>query len=96
MHDMAMQRPYNRLLPVNLLLHQRYDSIEKVETLKVPVLYIHGLKDETISHRMSQALYDRSPEPKQLFLVLQGTHNNGDIFWQAGAGDVIKRFVNSH
>jgi hypothetical protein len=45
---------------------------------------------------MSQALYDRSPEPKQLFLVLQGTHNNGDIFWQAGAGDVIKRFVNSH
>jgi uncharacterized protein len=96
MYDMAMQRPYNRLLPLNLLLHERYNSIEKVETLKVPVLYIHGLKDETIAHRMSQALYDRSPEPKQLFLVLQGTHNNGDIFWQAGAGDVIKRFVNSH
>jgi uncharacterized protein len=96
MYDMAMQRPYNRLLPVNLLLHERYNSIEKVPTLKVPVLYIHGLKDETIGHRMSQTLYDRSPEPKQLFLVLQGTHNNGDIFWQAGAGDVIKRFVNSN
>jgi uncharacterized protein len=96
MYDMALQRPYNHLLPLNLLLHERYNSIEKVETLKVPVLYIHGLKDETIAHRMSQALYDRSPEPKQLFLVLQGTHNNGDIFWQAGAGDVIKRFVNSN
>jgi uncharacterized protein len=96
MYEMALQRPYNRLLPLNLLLHERYNSIEKVETLKVPVLYIHGLKDETIAHRMSQALYDRSPEPKQLFLVLQGTHNNGDIFWQAGAGDVIKQFINSN
>jgi uncharacterized protein len=96
MYDMAMQRQYNRLLPLNFLLHERYNSIEKVETLKVPVLYIHGLKDGTIAHRMSQALYDRSPEPKQLFLVLQGTHDNGDIFWQAGAGDVIKRFVNSN
>jgi uncharacterized protein len=95
MYDMAMQRPYSRIFPLKLLLHERYDSIEKVETLKVPVLYIHGLKDETIAHGMSQTLYDRSPEPKQLFLVLQGTHDNGNLFWQAGAGDVIKRFVNN-
>jgi uncharacterized protein len=96
MYDMSMQRPHNRLLPVQLLLHERYNSIEKVETLKVPVLYIHGLKDETIAHRMSQTLYEKSPEPKQLFLVLQGTHANGDRFWQAGAGDVIRKFIDGH
>lgn len=93
MYDMAMKRQYNRLLPTKLLLHERFDSIAKVPNLKVPVLYVHGLKDETIEHQMSQQLYERSPEPRQLFLVMQGTHENGDLFWQAGTADVIKRFI---
>jgi uncharacterized protein len=96
MQDMAMLRQHNRLFPLSLLLHERYDSIHKVPKLRMPVLYIHGLEDSTIPARMSEALLARSPQPKKLFLVPNGTHENGDIFWEAGTAEVIKQFINSH
>lgn len=64
------------IFPIDLLLTQKFDSISRVSELKMPLLYIHGLNDLRVPARMSQQLYDASPDPKQLYLVPDAGHNN--------------------
>ncbi|BAZ66441.1 phospholipase/carboxylesterase [Fischerella sp. NIES-4106] len=65
-----------RMFPVNLILTQRFESIQKVPRLKMPILFIHGISDITIPAFMSEKLYAAAPEPKRLFLVSGAGHNN--------------------
>jgi fermentation-respiration switch protein FrsA (DUF1100 family) len=64
------------MFPIDLILTQRFDSIRKVPSLKLPVLYAHGTADELIPFTMSEALHAASPEPKRLILVPGADHNN--------------------
>ena len=76
MSEMAQLDPKYRIFPIDLLIHQRFDSIAKVRSLSVPVLYIHGTADEVIPAVMSQRLYDSTPNKKQIVLIPNGGHNN--------------------
>lgn len=71
----TQQRQY-AIFPVDLLLHQRFDSLQKVPLLQIPVLFIHGTADTTVPVVMSQQLYAAAREPKQLLLVPNAEHNN--------------------
>lgn len=63
-----------RIFPVDLLLHQRFDSLSKVRLLQMPVLFLHGSADTFVPAYMSQALFDAAPEPKKLLLVPEARH----------------------
>jgi len=76
MSDMAQLDPKYRVFPIDLLIHQRFDSIAKVRSLAVPVLYIHGTADDLIPAAMSQRLYEATPTRKQIVLIPNGGHNN--------------------
>lgn len=74
MVEVANQSGWLQMIPTNLLINQRFDSIEKIKSLRVPVLLIHGLSDRGIPSSMSQKLYDLAPTRKQLFLVPDAEH----------------------
>ena len=76
MLDMSTQNRLFRLLPVDTLLTERFDSAAKVGGLRLPVLFIHGTRDERVPHTMSKALFARASEPKALILVDKGAHSN--------------------
>ena len=76
MHAMASWLGQYRLIPVQLLLRHRFDSIDKVNSLQMPVLFIHGIDDTEVPASMSQQLYETAPDPKQLWLVPQANHND--------------------
>jgi len=76
MGEMASLDPKYRVLPIDLLIHQRFDSIAKVRSLATPVLYIHGTADDLIPMTMSQRLYEATPTRKQIVLIPNGGHNN--------------------
>lgn len=78
--DMVELSPY-RFLPVGLILTQNYDSLAKVGSLKVPVLFVHGAADKWVPPAMSERLYAAAPEPKTLLLVEDAGHSNS--FWVA-------------
>jgi uncharacterized protein len=63
------------LLPV-FLLSQKFDSLAKMQELRLPVLIVHGAGDSYVPSRFSQELYQAAPEPKKLLLVDGATHNN--------------------
>jgi len=64
------------MFPTNFLLTQRFDSLSKVDRLQMPVLFIHGTADSVVPAQMSKKLFDAAPEPKQLYMVPDGGHNN--------------------
>jgi fermentation-respiration switch protein FrsA (DUF1100 family) len=82
-----------RFFPINLLLTQRFDSIAKVQSLKLPVLYIHGTADTKIPASMSEALYAASPQPKQLFWVAGAAHNDVAEVGNVEYLQALKKFV---
>lgn len=81
------------MFPVDLILNQRFDSITKVRSLQMPVLFIHGTADLMVPAAMSQLLYAAAPEPKQLVLIPGAGHN--DVAEVAGSQylQAVQRFV---
>ncbi|MEG3898222.1 MULTISPECIES: alpha/beta fold hydrolase [unclassified Microcoleus] len=70
------QKPLFWMFPIDFLLTQRFDSLSKVDRLQMPVLFIHGTADSVVPVSMSKKLFDAAPEPKQLYIVPDGGHNN--------------------
>ena len=65
-----------QLFPSKLLLHQRFDSLAKLSSLKVPLLLIHGTSDRTVPYTMSETLFQAAKVPKKLLLVESAGHVN--------------------
>jgi pimeloyl-ACP methyl ester carboxylesterase len=91
--DMARRIPKYRIFPLELIVHERFDSIEKVGRLQAPVLYIHGTDDKLVPPEMSSELYKHTASSKQLKLIPGGGHINsaavgGDEYLQA-----VKNFI---
>ncbi len=75
-----------QLLPVSWLLTEKFDSLSKVDSLKLPILFIHGDCDPKVPYRMSQELYEAaaSSSQKQKCLI------NGAGHEDCGSTDVEK------
>ena len=65
-----------RFLPMDSLLQQRFESLEKTATPETPVLLIHGIADQKIPCALSRQLDDAANSPKGLLLIEGGTHSN--------------------
>lgn len=76
MREIVAYRNWFWMFPVDLILTQRFESIQKLPKLKIPVLFIHGTADLSLPSFMSQKLYATAPEPKKLILVPGAGHNN--------------------
>ncbi|MBE9118346.1 alpha/beta hydrolase [Lusitaniella coriacea LEGE 07157] len=76
LRDMTKRFGVFYLFPIDLMLRQEFDSLTKIPSLEIPVLFIHGVRDPQIPAKMSQKLYDAAPEPKQLLLIPDAGHDN--------------------
>ena len=94
MSDMATLDSKFRFVPIDLLLHQRFDSLSKVRSLVTPVLYIHGTADEAVPFAMSQRLYDATQTKKKLVIVPNAGHNNTAKTDESRYRDSILSFFN--
>ena len=81
------------LFPADLLLTQKFNSLEKVRSLKMPVLFIHGTLDLTVPAEMSQTLFQAAPEPKQLLWVEDAGHNDVAAIGEGRYLQAIQKFV---
>ncbi len=74
MAEEVKHRDWLWMFPVDLLLTQKFDSISKIRSLRIPVLFIHGTADSVVPSYMSQQLYDAAFEPKQILLIPKAEH----------------------
>jgi uncharacterized protein len=93
MRDMAYRTTPYGFLPVDLILTQKFDSIAKISSLKMPLLIIHGTADIDVPYDMSQTLYAVASQPKTLWIVPEAGHNNVATTAGATYGQMLKSFV---
>jgi fermentation-respiration switch protein FrsA (DUF1100 family) len=91
--EMARLEARYALLPVNLFLDQRFDSIAKVGHLRLPVLYVHGTADEIVPFEMGKMLYDATPSARGFVAVPTGRHEDNAVAGGPGLRSAIGRFV---
>ena len=83
-----------RWFPVKLILNQRFESLEKVQQLKMPKLFIHAIGDPRIPVGMGKRLYAAAPEPKDLILMDLDNHENAAGVYKSEAHlDKLKQFA---
>ena len=73
--DMAQGSPAV-YLPLPLILTERFESISKIRSIRVPKLIIQGDADRMILSSMARRLYDAAPDPKQIAIIPGGGHEN--------------------
>ncbi len=76
--------------PIRWLLSQKFNSIDKIAAVHLPVLFVHGSDDRYVPARFSEALYDAATEPKRLLLVAQANHNNSMRLGSADYGKALR------
>jgi fermentation-respiration switch protein FrsA (DUF1100 family) len=70
-------------LPVRLLLRDRFAAIDRIPSIRVPVLVIAGGLDRIVPIEHTRRLYDAATAPKALFVVPDADHNDYELL----AGD---------
>jgi pimeloyl-ACP methyl ester carboxylesterase len=62
--------------PLRLILTERFDSLSKIGSIRVPKLILHGDADTMVPPIMARQLFDAAPEPKQIALIPGGGHGD--------------------
>ncbi|MFQ5528037.1 MAG: alpha/beta hydrolase [Thermoanaerobaculia bacterium] len=71
-----------------LLVAYRFDALAAVGKLEVPLLIVHGDRDEVVPYEMAGRLFDAAPtRNKAMYTVEGGTHNTtwlvgGEGYWR--------------
>jgi fermentation-respiration switch protein FrsA (DUF1100 family) len=64
------------LLPVRLLLRDRYESIRLIDRIGCPLVVIAAAHDSIVPTALSRRLYEVAREPKRLVIVEGADHND--------------------
>jgi fermentation-respiration switch protein FrsA (DUF1100 family) len=64
---------YYPFLPVRLIVHNRFASVEKISRVDMPKLFLHSREDEQIPFAHGSRLFELAREPKTL-VPLHGGH----------------------
>ncbi len=63
-------------LPVGGLVTQRFDNLDRIDDVKVPVLIAHGTADTIVPFNMGERLYAAATARKRFFKAEGGSHHN--------------------
>jgi len=70
----------------------KYDSLSLIESIKSPILFIHGQFDQTIPASMARRLFEIAPAPKDFYEVARADHNDTYLVGGREYFDVWQKF----
>ncbi|MEI0491646.1 alpha/beta hydrolase [Brachyspira intermedia] len=75
---------------------ENIDVKKRVAMSKIPILFIHGDKDELVDYNMVNKLYDACSSEKEKLIIKDGHHisavfSNEDLYW-----NTIKNFISKY
>lgn len=78
------------VLPVRMLLSDRYDSLSVIGDVHVPLLIIHGEADDIVPVEMGRRLFAKANEPKEIKTLPGAGHADHYNF---GSFEIINRWI---
>ena len=61
-------------IPVGLLLKDRYENDKKIKNINIPLLVMHGEKDQIIPFKMGKKIYEIANKPKYSYFTKYDDH----------------------
>ena len=85
--DMA-RAAYPFLPPVGPLIRTRYETLAKVPKLSLPLLVLHGERDDIVPLAQGRRVFEAAGGPKRFFTIPAAGHNDtyvtgGEAYWRA-------------
>ncbi len=81
--------------PLHYAARRQFRSIDKVERLTLPKLFIHGEADEKLPVEYTHKLFERAAEPKQLLVVPRAGHSDVHLRGGDRYHAVVRDFIRS-
>ncbi len=75
-------------LPVHWLLGARFTLVDRLPRISVPILVIHGDRDDIVPLQLGQQVFDAARDPKTFYLVSGAGHND---LYQVGGTPYFQR-----
>ncbi|MFI5399243.1 MAG: alpha/beta hydrolase [Candidatus Binatia bacterium] len=79
--------------PLSFLVGNQFDALASICDLAVPILVVHGDRDEVVPFELGKGLFGAANHPKRFFPAA-GAHHN-DIFAHPGLIDAIAEFAHA-
>jgi fermentation-respiration switch protein FrsA (DUF1100 family) len=86
----AVHYPY---LPTSLLLRDRYDSVQSIGLIKIPILVVAGSADSIVPTHLSRAVFEAASADAQWVQVEDADHNDPGLSSGRPLLDAIDRFL---
>jgi len=78
------------ILPLSLLMIDRYESDKRIAAINAPLLILHGARDPVIPLEMGQRMHTLARDPKKIVVFPEGRHVDLDNY---GAVDVVASWI---
>ncbi len=74
------------------IFSSRFNSLNKIQSIKIPKLIIHSLNDEIVPYKLGRKLFDNAASPKEP-LQIRGGHNRCFFESEAALKEKIADFL---
>lgn len=81
-------------LPAHWLLQSRYDLVERLKDIRVPILVVHGDRDTVVPIELGRQVFDAANPPKSFFIVEGADHNDTYLVGRKPYFARMRRFAN--
>ncbi len=71
----------------------KYDSLSKIKDINVPLLILHGDRDEVVPYRLGRKLFEAANEPKRFYTIENAGHNDTYIVGGEGYITALRDFI---
>jgi fermentation-respiration switch protein FrsA (DUF1100 family) len=89
----AVARAHYFGLPVDWLLGAEFNLVERLRRISVPVLVVHGDRDEIVPISLGKRVFEAAREPKSFYLVPGADHNDLYVVGGRPYFQRLKRFI---
>jgi fermentation-respiration switch protein FrsA (DUF1100 family) len=69
--------------------------MRKISSVRAPLLFFHGDRDEVIGYGLGRRLFEAAPEPKEFETILGAGHNDTTMIGGRAYFERIRRFIDT-
>lgn len=69
----AFAYPY---LPVQFTLRTKFNSVDKISKINIPLFQMHGDRDRVIALELGKKLFEAARDPKEFYIIEGADHND--------------------
>jgi fermentation-respiration switch protein FrsA (DUF1100 family) len=88
-----MARVLLPFFPVGGLLQTKYDSLHKMQGIRVPLLVLHGDRDDVVPYELGRRLFEAANPPKTFYTIRGARHNDTYIVGDLPYFEAWARFL---